>query len=196
LPRIFDPFFTIRAPGEGSGLGLAVVHGIARSHGGAVTVDSRLGEGTLIRLYFPVASAPAQAEPIVRSKVAGEGRGERVLFIDDEEQITRSMDQLLRRLGYAVTTHCDAAAAMAEFEADSSRFAVVFTDLTMPRMNGLDVVAHVRSIRPEVPVVVTSGFLGEDDLIRARTLRVTHLLDKPLTLDGLAAAMAACRAVS
>jgi CheY-like chemotaxis protein len=95
-----------------------------------------------------------------------------------------------------VTTHCDAAAALAEFESDSGRFAVVFTDLTMPRMSGLDVVAHVRSIRPDVPVVVASGFLGEDDLIRARTLRVTHLLDKPLTLHGLAAAMAACRAAS
>ncbi len=194
LPRIFDPFFTTRAPGEGSGLGLAVVHGILQSHGGAVTVSSRPNEGTMVRLYFPVASREAVPERARSERTRLQGNGEHVLFIDDEEPITRSTERLLKRLGYAVSTHCEADAALAQFAAESERFAVVFTDLTMPRLSGLDVAERVRAIRPDVPIVLASGCLGESDLARARTLRVTHLVDKPLTLDGLAGALAACLA--
>jgi two-component system cell cycle sensor histidine kinase/response regulator CckA len=192
LPRIFEPFFTTRAPGEGSGLGLAVVHGILQSHGGAVTVDSRLAEGTIVPLYFPIASRAATREPAPDERTHQQGRGEHILFIDDEEPITRSTELLLKRLGYVVSTHCEADAALAQFSAEHDRFAVVFTDLTMPRLSGLDVAERVRSIRPDVPIVLASGFLGEADLARARALRVTHLVDKPLTLAGLAAALAAC----
>jgi signal transduction histidine kinase/ActR/RegA family two-component response regulator len=192
LPRIFEPFFTTKAPGEGSGLGLAVVHGILQSHGGAVTVDSRPAEGTIVRLYFPIASRAATREPTPDARAHVQGRGEHILFIDDEEPITRSTELLLKRLGYVVSTHCEADTALAQFSAERDRFAVVFMDLTMPRLSGLDVAERVRSIRPDVPIVLASGFLGEADLARARTLRVTHLVDKPLTLNGLASALAAC----
>ena len=194
LDRIFDPFFTTKGPGGGTGLGLAVVHGILQSHSGAVTVYSRPGEGSIFRLYFPTASREAVQSMDPKGYAPPRGRGERILFIDDEEAITRIAGRLLQRLGYCVSLHTDAPTALAEFEAHSGDYAAVFTDLTMPHLGGMEVVARVRKIRPGIPIILASGFLGEEDLARARALQVTQLVDKPLTLEAVARAVAAALA--
>jgi signal transduction histidine kinase/ABC-type amino acid transport substrate-binding protein/ActR/RegA family two-component response regulator len=189
--RIFEPFFTTKGPGGGTGLGLAVVHGILQAHGGAVTVYSRPGRGSVFQLYFPVVKYEAAPTMDPKEQAPPRGRGELVLFIDDEEPIVRITGRLLQRLGYTASLHTDAVAALADFEARRHEFAVVFTDLNMPRLGGLELVARVRQIRPEIPTIVASGFLAEGDVAWARELQVTQLLDKPLTLEAVARALAA-----
>jgi CheY-like chemotaxis protein len=168
------------------------VHGILQSHNGAITVYSRPGQGTVFHLYFPVARRAESHATEFRRKLPPCGKGEQVLFIDDEEPIRRMADKMLRKLGYTVTACGSGESALAEFRNRSGGLAVVMTDMTMPGMSGLDVVAGVREIRPDIPVILTSGFLGESDLARARALNVTRMLDKPLSAESLAAAMRAC----
>jgi signal transduction histidine kinase/ActR/RegA family two-component response regulator len=191
LPRIFDPFFTTKPPNEGTGLGLAVVLGIMQSHNGGVTVASAPGLGTEVRLYFPLVE---RGHPVVESdEDAPRPRGHgHVLLIDDEAPIVRSIELVLTRLGYTVAGYVSAAEALEAFEDRPAAVDVVITDLTMPGMSGLDVTARVRALRPDVPVVLLSGFFGDGELAQARELGVTAVVDKPLTVDTLAATLASC----
>ena len=189
VQRIFEPFFTTKPPGQGTGLGLSVVHGIMQNHRGAIVVFSKPGEGTLFQLYFPrvpqgvVSKFPTPAHGIPR------GQGQRLLFLDDEQPIGRAASQLLVRLGYEVVTHHDAPAALADFERDPAAVALLITDLTMPKMTGLEVIRRVLTLRPDLPVVLISGFMNEVDLNSARVLGITRVLDKPLTLAALGRAV-------
>ncbi len=196
LPRVFDPFYTTKAPGEGTGLGLAVVLGVMQAHGGGVAVSSAQGLGTEVRLYLPLAPAPERPpEAQVPSQAAPArptGRGQRVLLVDDEEPIVRSMTLVLRRLGYEVSGHTEPTEALAQFELHPQTIDVVITDLTMPDLGGLDVVQRVRQRRPDVPVLLVSGFIAEGDLARARALGVDAVIDKPLSVDALAHALDRC----
>jgi CheY-like chemotaxis protein len=183
--RMFEPFFTTKSPGQGTGLGLSVVHGILQNHQGAITVYSKPGEGTLFHLYFPVSeNAPTLPAPTATVGIP-RGRGQRLLFLDDELPIARAASQLLQRLGYAVSAHHDAASALAELAKNPAAFSLLITDLTMPRMTGLEVVQQAIALRPDLPVVLISGFMSEADLARSRELGVARVLDKPLTLSAL-----------
>jgi PAS domain S-box-containing protein len=188
LERAFEPFFTTKEPGVGTGLGLAVVHGIVRSHGGAVLVDSAPGRGTTFRLYFPV----LEAAPAVSTADVDEvprGTGQRVLFVDDEPSLTNLSRRMLERLGYQVLALRSPTEALAAFRADPLAFDLVISDLTMPGLTGQQLTAELRRVRANVPVILSTGYLDRLDADTARALHVRELLIKPYTTETLATAV-------
>ncbi len=163
LRKIFEPFFTTKPVGEGTGMGLAVVHGVVVAHGGAVHVDSS-AKGTTFEVFFPIASTPAQ----VASQPSGEqpGGSGRLLVIDDERAIVELLQRVLPRRGFEVVGLTSPVEAIARFRASPDFFDLVITDRTMPHMPGDDVAAEVHAIRPGTPVIITSGreaLPGDDD---------------------------------
>jgi len=187
LDRVFDPFFTTKPVGQGTGLGLSVVHGIVKSYDGAISVYSQPGQGTSFLLYFPVSegSGPAAA-PQVSQPAHKAAHNESVLLIDDEEPLVMLGTRFLERLGYRVTGHVDAVAAIAEFRADPNRFAAVVTDLSMPRISGFEVARQLLSIRPDIPIVLASGYVRPEDEQQAASIGIRRVLLKPSTIDVLA----------
>ena len=139
-PRIFEPFFTTKKPGEGTGLGLSVVHGIVTDHGGVIQVESKPGAGTKMHVLLPLraAAAPEQEQRVLKPPL---GQGQRVLFIDDEPALCVTAQKLLERLNYKVHTETSAVDALALFRKEPARFDLVLTDLTMPLMTGVEGVA-------------------------------------------------------
>ncbi len=188
LKRVFEPFFTTKAPGEGTGLGLAVVHGIMRDHDGAIAVRSEPGQGSTFELYFParVEDSPAGGEA---NEEVPLGAGERVLVIDDENAICASFRYTLSRLGYVPTTHTDPVAAVDQFRADPGAFDLVLTDLTMPRMTGIDVARAILDVRPDLPILMASGFSASWTPEAVKALGIADLLAKPVSLPQLATLM-------
>jgi CheY-like chemotaxis protein len=190
LKHVFEPFFTTKAPGEGTGLGLSVVHGIVEDHDGVVLVESQVGKGTTFTLYFPEHVALTEsnaAEPAA----LGPGKGERILLIDDEAMIADSAGKLLGRLGYQVTAKTDPRAALQAFEENPSSFDLVVTDLTMPRLSGIDVARKVLALRPGLPVLLASGYNATWTPEKIRELGLGGLINKPLTTGALASAVRA-----
>ncbi|MBW1796685.1 MAG: response regulator, partial [Deltaproteobacteria bacterium] len=156
MERIFDPFFTTKPVGDGTGMGLATVHGIITSHGGAITVHSELEKGTTFDVYFPrfesgVALEAEMAEPLPRGN-------ERILFVDDEEPLVRMGQQMLERLGYHVTARTSSVEALEAFRAQPDRFDLVITDQTMPNMTGVELAKELMRIRPDIPIILITGF--------------------------------------
>ncbi|HEV8547930.1 MAG TPA: ATP-binding protein, partial [Polyangiaceae bacterium] len=179
LKHIFEPFFTTKLPGEGTGLGLAVVHGIVRDHEGAITVDSEPGRGSTISVYLPEHEAALIEERTARSELR-RGRGERVLFVDDEAVLCRSVSSLLERLGYSVTARSDPGEALDLFRKSPQAFDVVLTDLTMPGLTGVDIAREVQKLCPEKPVLMMSGFHSTWTPEALRAVGVVELIRKPL----------------
>lgn len=185
LDQIFDPFFTTKKIGEGTGLGLSVVHGIMAKHGGAVRVYSELGKGTIFHLYFPASSSPlaAKQEPLHKTV---RGQNEHILYVDDEEGLVFLGKRLLERLGYVVTGHTDALKALEEFRANPHNFHAVITDMAMPGMSGLEFARELLATRPEIPIVMTSGYVRPEDQEKAHRMGLRDLLLKPHNSDQLA----------
>jgi signal transduction histidine kinase/ActR/RegA family two-component response regulator len=156
LERMFEPFFTTKPIGEGTGLGLSVVHGIVKSYGGEIAVSSRVHHGTTFEVFLPKAER-GESEAKAESHPAKGGQ-ERVLLVDDEEALTFMMEQILEKLGYRVTAFSDSRRALEEFRAAPQAFDLLITDQTMPQMTGSELTAHVREIRPELPVIVCTGY--------------------------------------
>jgi PAS domain S-box-containing protein len=186
IARIFEPFFTTKEIGKGTGLGLSVVHGIVSDHGGAVTVESQVGQGTRVSVYLPAA---ATSEPEVARRVPSRRGHGRVLLLDDELPVARVGARVLRRLGYEVTSYSRAADALAALRLAPDAFDVVVTDLNMPELSGLDVARTVGRLREDLPVVLVSGnrTLAEEDLVATN---VCLYLEKPYTSDELSEAIA------
>lgn len=190
LPRIFDPFFTTKAPGEGTGLGLSIVHGIMRASGGAITVASTLGSGTQFELYFPAAdAAPAPAAPAPAPAKPAKFSG-RILFIDDEPLLLQVAERTLAVSGFTVTACQDPADALARFEATPGNFDLVLSDFAMPGMSGLAVAEQILQRRPDIPVLIASGYLRPEDAAAAKLLGVRAVLEKIDTFNRLAAIVA------
>ncbi len=188
--RIFEPFFTTKELGSGTGLGLSVVHGIMERHGGAVTVYSQPGRGTLFHVYFPAATGAApSADPDLPPP---RGAGERVLFVDDDPVIARTAGEILVRLGYRPSVHTRAEDALAELAGPGEGFAAVVSDLAMPGCGGLELAARVRTLRPGLPIVLASGFFSGAERQAADTLGIEVCLHKPLTLAALGRGVARC----
>jgi CheY-like chemotaxis protein len=183
MSRIFEPFFTTKGPSEGTGLGLSVVHGIMQGHDGAITVYSRPGEGTTFHLYFPAIGGEAM-EPEGAAAIPL-GAGKRVLFVDDEEPIVRLSEKMLTRLGYVVEASTHVKDALEIVRANPDRFDLVITDMTMPFMSGLDFAQLLKQIRPDLPIILTTGYPGGLKLEEIKAMGIRELLSKPPSLRSL-----------
>jgi CheY-like chemotaxis protein len=183
--KIFDPFFTTKQPGRGTGMGLAVVHGIVTDMNGAIQVTSELGRGTTVKLYFP--SVPdIQADAPVQVNERVPGGTERILLVDDETEIVLMEKEMLERLGYAVTAFSSSAEALAHFKIDPDAFDLVITDMAMPGMSGDKLAARLRKIRPGIPMVICTGFSLMMDRDKAGSLGFNGFLYKPVVMNDLA----------
>jgi PAS domain S-box-containing protein len=184
--RIFEPFFTTKAVGEGTGLGLAVVHGIVSAHHGAISVESEPGVGTTFHLYFPTSEAAAFVPAFDSTAPALlRGQGRHVLYVDDDEVMVLMVERLLVRAGFHVTCCADARAAITCVRATPELVDVVVTDFNMPEFSGLDLAEALAKMRPGLPVVISSGYISDDMRERARLAGVHSLLNKQDTLEAL-----------
>jgi nitrogen-specific signal transduction histidine kinase/ActR/RegA family two-component response regulator len=190
LTRIFEPFFTTKGAGKGTGLGLSVVHGIMKNHSGAVAVHSEVGKGTMFQLYFPAARETAAdlRRPSPQDQIP-RGNGERILHVDDEEALVLITRRRLEQVGYVVTNCTDPREALELFRARPGEFDVLITDVSMPHLPGAELVQAVRRIRPDMPVIMTSGYLRPEDHAAAERLGIHELLSKPFDLGELGRAL-------
>ncbi|MGA2108684.1 MAG: ATP-binding protein [Syntrophorhabdales bacterium] len=180
LEHIFDPFFTTKAAGEGTGLGLSVVHGIVANHGGAITVSSEPGLGSTFTIYLPKVVVEQSRESADEGGSIPRGH-ESILFVDDEEDLITIGDAMLTDLGYRVTAKTDAREALALFRLDASRFDLVITDQTMPEMTGVELAGEICTIRPDMPIITCTGFSYVVDADSARAAGIKAFAMKPLT---------------
>ncbi len=189
LERIFDPFFTTKPVGVGSGLGLSVVHGIVKGHGGAIGVDSEPGRGTSFRLVFPAHETVEAPEP-VHPGTATDGESlPRVLIVDDEVAIVRAFEKALASLGYSVTAFTEPERALMALT-EGSHFDALVLDLRMPGMSGTQLARAARKLAPSVPVVLISGNLDEQVIAEANSIGISRCLPKPCSPAELAAVLA------
>ena len=187
IDRIFEPYFTTKDKSKGTGLGLAVVHGIVKGHGGEIEVQSRVGEGACFSVYLPVAQN-IEMQTGVQPVHLPMGN-EHVMLVDDEKDIVEIGDQMLKRLGYRVTAVIGSAAALKVFSADPLRFDLIVTDYNMPEMTGDQMATQMLAIRPQIPIIVCTGFSEVFDKQRARTMGIRRTLMKPVTMASLAKAV-------
>ena len=191
--HMFEPFFTTKLPGEGTGLGLAVVDGIVRDHEGSISVTSEPGQGTTVTIFLPEHEAALHEETAAKAELR-RANGQRVLFIDDEAVLCRSVSSLLDRLGYQVTARTDPAEALDLFKKNPQAFDVVLTDLTMPGLTGVDVAREVQRLDPHKPVLMMSGFNSTWTAEALRALGVVELIKKPLGVVQLSETLASALA--
>jgi PAS domain S-box-containing protein len=188
LDRIFEPFFTTKGQDEGTGMGLAMVHGIVEDHGGQIVVTTRLNEGSLFEIYFPKAKTPLANRPDVSTATAS-NEHTNVLFVDDEPMIAKIAKDILGPFGYHTRAFTDSADALAVFQDEPDAFDVVVTDLTMPGMNGLELGEKIHEIRPKIPVIICTGYSAGLDGDTVRQKGVFSLLSKPLSRNEMNAAI-------
>ena len=195
LSRIFEPFFTTKPVGQGTGLGLPVVHGVMRSHGGGIDVHSRPGEGACFTLYFPVASeaeqartlpTPASAAPVLASPPAS-ARQHHVMYVDDDQALVFLVKRLLGRRGYQVSGFTDPHEATAALQADPQRYDLLVTDYNMPGYSGVDLLHAARAIRADLPVALASGYVTTEIEQAALAAGARALIHKPNDVDELCA---------
>jgi CheY-like chemotaxis protein len=184
LQRIFEPFFTTKPAGEGTGLGLSVVHGIVKAHDGSISVASQPGMGTCFDVYFP--AVDEGAINVNGAREVPMGNGEKVLYVDDEMALCRLVEHSLARCGYCGVTRDDPVEALRVFMEDPSGFAAVITDFTMPKMSGLELTMEIRKVSVKIPAIITTGFTGSLDLEPIKLSGVTEVLPKPFTMQRLA----------
>jgi PAS domain S-box-containing protein len=155
VDRIFEPFFTTKGL-DGTGLGLSVVHGLVKDHGGAITIESEVGKGSTFRVHFPAARAATVDSP-QRADGPVRGNGQHVMYIDDEAALASAMQRALKLLGYRCSTYSNAEMALDAFRTDPNQFDAVISDMTMPHLSGFDVAKGLQAIRPDIPIALTSG---------------------------------------
>ncbi|NUN13361.1 MAG: response regulator [Myxococcales bacterium] len=187
--RIFEPFFTTKGVGEGTGLGLSLVHGVVSSHSGGIVVKSVVGDGTTFDVYLPAVHGDVLT-PVTPSQEVPRG-GERLYFVDDEPSIADVGAEMLRTVGYDVVSFTDAEAALTAFREEAHLVAVVVTDQTMPKMTGDMLISKMREIRPDLPAIVCSGYSHVMTPEKARALGIDDFIFKPFDLKILARAVRA-----
>jgi CheY-like chemotaxis protein len=187
--RAFEPFFTTKDAGRGSGLGLAMVHGIVRDHGGAVWLDSAPGAGTTVSLLLPVADAEPEAE-VALAAAETRGAGEHVLIVDDEPSLVEIGRRRLVALGYRATVAWSAEEALSLFRTSPDLFDLVITDYSMPRTNGVELARELTAQRPDLPILLVTGYADDSVEGDLDSAGVAGVLKKPLTARELGAAVA------
>jgi PAS domain S-box-containing protein len=189
LSRIFDPFFTTKPTGEGTGLGLAVVHGIIQAHHGAIMVNSQLGRGTTFHAYLP--AAPLALQPSTSENVPAlpHGQDQHVFFIDDEPALMELGTILLEELGYRVSGYGSANAALSALRDHPAGVHLVISDLTMPDLSGLELARQMLRICPDLPIIITTGYSGALTEEQVQAAGIRAMLLKPVSLESLAAAV-------
>ncbi len=185
IERIFEPYYTTKAQGKGTGLGLSVIHGIVKSHGGDITVSSFPGQGATFKVYLPIIDEMEVKIEADEPAIAISGK-ERILLIDDEEQIIDIEQQILERLGYHVTPKTDSQEALEEFAAQPDRFDLVITDMTMPKMTGDQLARRMMDIKPQIPVILCTGFNETISEEKALAMGIDKFVMKPIVKDELA----------
>jgi CheY-like chemotaxis protein len=184
IERIFDPFFSTKNKGEGTGMGLSVVHGIVKSHGGTLTVDSTPGRGSVFKIYFrAIESEWISDNESANLMVTGT---ESILFVDDEAFQADIAKQMLSRLGYRLTTCTSSVEALELFMQSPAKFDLVITDMTMPHMTGDKLAKKLISIRPEIPIIVCTGYSDRIDADIARDIGIRELVMKPVVMKDIA----------
>ena len=182
IAQIFDPFFTTKEIGKGTGLGLSITHGIIESYGGAITVESTVGQGTTFHVYFPVVQE--ETKECEESLEAPRGK-ERILFVDDEEFVAGLGKDMLERLGYTVTAHSRSIEALEAFMNDPAQFDLVITDQTMPGLTGIELAKRMLSIRPELSIVLCTGFSQQIDEDFTKSIGIRGFASKPFSQSSL-----------
>ncbi len=189
LNRIFDPYFTTKPAGKGTGLGLAVVHGIVKNHGGFLRVYSEPEKGTEMHIFLPAAETLPSTEPLTpAAREIPRGSGT-VLFVDDEPALVELGRHMLAHLGYTPEPRTSPLEALAAFRANPEKFTAVVTDMTMPHMNGMSLAKEILQIRPHTPIVLCTGFSDKTNEEKARGCGIQAFLYKPLTMNDLAQAL-------
>ena len=187
LERIFEPFFTTKDVGEGTGMGLAVVHGIIASCGGAITVESAPGQGATFAVYLPRIAEPTTST--LPSEEPLSGGSERLMFVDDEEVLVHLWQAALEHLGYTVRVCTGSLEALDVFRAVPQSFDLVITDYTMPTMTGVVLARELRRIRPDIPIILCTGFSDTMTAERAQALGIDDFVLKPLMVRDLSLAI-------
>ena len=185
--RIFDPYFTTKGPGKGTGMGLAIVHGIVTAWGGSIVCESRPGQGSTFTITLPAtgdAVEEATSLPAERPFLHGK---ERILFVDDEATLVEITRIMLERLGYRVSAHTDGQAALDRLRSAPQDFDLVITDHTMPGMTGFELARHILALRPDLPIILCSGYGSAVSEEMARQAGIRLLAAKPLTRNGIGA---------
>jgi len=188
VKRIFDPYYTTREKGTGTGLGLAVAQGIVQKHGGGITFTSEVGKGTSFHVFLPIVDyldADNAIEECAPDPILPRG-SEKILLVDDEESIIHTGREMLEFLGYTVTCCLKSPEALSLFTIDPGRFDLVITDMTMPRMNGDRLAKELIAVRPDIPIVICTGYNPQIDQNAAARIGVKAFMLKPLTFQQLA----------
>jgi CheY-like chemotaxis protein/two-component sensor histidine kinase len=184
MDKVFDPFFTTKGLGEGTGLGLSVVHGIVKQHDGYITVISEPGRGSTFTVYIPQVPEELETDAVSDDEIPT--GSERILFVDDEEPLVEMGEDILAELGYEVTSRMNGREALELFRLDPSRFDLVITDQTMPEMTGIDLAKEIFAIRSDMPIIMCTGFSRLVDADKAMATGIKAFAMKPLTKREIA----------
>jgi signal transduction histidine kinase/CheY-like chemotaxis protein len=189
LERIFDPFFTTKAVGEGTGLGLSLVHGIVADLGGAIDLSSKPGEGTRFEIWLPIAGE-TESPPAAAAQTLPLGNGETVMIVDDERALLALAEETIAQLGYEPVGFDSSVAALAAFRDEPQRYDALLTDESMPDLTGTALAHEIRQIRAAIPIILVSGYGGAQLTNRAAEIRINDVLRKPLHRRDLAESLA------
>jgi CheY-like chemotaxis protein len=189
LERMFDPFFTTKGVGQGTGLGLSLVHGIVSDLGGAIDVTSKPGEGTTFEIWLPIAGEIAMPS-LQATRALPQGNGETVMIVDDERPLVALAEEIAAELGYEPIGFDSSRAALEAFSAQPQRFDAVLTDEAMPDLVGTELAFEIRRLRPSIPIILMSGYGGAQLTNRAAEIGVNDVLRKPLHRRDLAESLA------
>jgi CheY-like chemotaxis protein len=189
IDRIFDPFFSTKGQSEGTGLGLSVIHGIVSNHGGSITVESKPGQGSQFKVYLPSLDTCTNVTTDTPSTTIMSGV-ECILLVDDEEDLVFGTERMLKQLGYKVFARTDPLAALQLFSSAPEKFDLIITDQAMPHMNGTELARELTRIRPDIPVILCTGYdtisSGDTDDIGETAEFISELALKPLIRGEIA----------
>lgn len=185
ISRVFEPYFTTKSKGEGTGMGMSVVHGIIKSHGGNITVYSEPGKGTTVHVYLPIIEKEITEEETVHPGPIPTG-AERILLVDDEESVINVEKDLLESIGYKIVPYLDPEKAVAHFRTQPEAYDLVITDMTMPRMTGDKLALEILSIRPDIPIIMCTGFSELINKEEALKIGIRKFVTKPIIIKSFA----------